>query len=52
MYLVTREMLNNLKDMFSSLIAEMLKIKIGILVCFVLLLIICAVYVLEKVKGE
>ena len=52
MYLVTREMLNNLKDMFSSLIAEMLKIKIGILVCFVLLLIICVVYVLEKVKGE
>lgn len=51
MYLVTREMLNNLKDMFSSLMAEMLKIKIGILV-FVLLLIICAVYFVEKMKGE
>lgn len=40
------------KEMLQSLMAELLKIKIGLVFCFVLLLIICSVYVVEKVKGE
>lgn len=52
MYLITREMLNNLKDMFSSLMAELQNIKIVLAICFGILLIIAMVYVLEKVKGE
>lgn len=35
-----------------NLMTELLKIKIGIAVCFVILLIIATVYVIEKVKGE
>lgn len=35
-----------------SLMAELLKIKIGIAICFILLLIIATVYMIEKVKGE
>ena len=35
-----------------SLMTELLKIKIEIAVCFVILLIIATVYIVEKVKGE
>ena len=35
-----------------NLMTELLKIKIGIAVCFILLLINATVYVIEKVKGE
>ena len=45
MYVITSEM-------FKSLLMELLKLKIGIAVCFVILLIIATVYVIEKVKGE
>ena len=51
MYLITREMLNNLKDMFSSLMAELQNIKIVLAICFGFLLIICATYVIEKIEG-
>ena len=46
MYLITKEMLQ-------SLMTELLKIKIGIAVCLLILLIMCVVYFVERwMKGE
>lgn len=52
MYLITRDMLNGLRDILISLFAELQKIKVAILIIFVLLLIITAVYFVSTMRKE